>query len=135
MPLKDYRELDEEDYYGQGFRKDGVISIWVGLSDDSDDAQELDVLQDLCGVGYYDLDFQEGNCFNFELVPLRRLLEEVSYSATFMDPVLEAAKAKGLTSARWLLVQFDFAYDPSRVKRPIATDPVFLGIFPYEATD
>jgi len=33
------------------------------------------------GSGYYDLDDGEGKCFNFELVPLLRLLEDVSYSA------------------------------------------------------
>lgn len=133
MALKDYAELDEEDFYGQGFRQDGVVSVWAGLSDRKDDAEGLDVLQDLCGVGYYNLDKQDANCFEFELVAIRRLLEECSYSATFIDQVLESAKIKGVESARWVTLQYDFSYDPSRVKRRIAQDPVFLGVFPYKA--
>lgn len=132
MALKDYAALDEEDFYGQGFQKEGGVSVWAGLSDDSGDVERIDVLQDLCGVGYYDLDRQASNSFDFRFVPLRRLLEEISYSSSFIGPVLEAAKSRGLESARWVLLQFDFAYDPARVKRPIAPDPVFLGVFPYQ---
>lgn len=133
MALKDYAALDEDDYYGQNFEKKGVVSVWLGLKDDSDDPPNLDVLQDLCGVGYYDLDFQEGNHIEFEMVPVRRLLEEISFSDTFMDEVLDAAKKIGREAARWVLVQYDFAYDPSRIKRPIASDPVFLGVFSYSS--
>ena len=131
MATKDYAELDEDDYYGQDFEQKGFVSVWLGLTDDSDDEENLDVLQDLCGVGCYDLDWQEGNCFEFELVPVKRLLEELSFASSFIDQALLAAKAKGMEQARWVLVQFDFAYDPARVKRPIAADPVFLGVFPY----
>jgi hypothetical protein len=132
MALNDYAELDEEDFYGQDFEKQRVVSVWAGLTDGSNDAEALDVLQDLCGVGYYDLDFQEGQHFDFELVPLHLLLEEFSYSSSFISPVLDAAKGRGAESARYVLVQYDFQYDPSRIKRPIASDPVFLGVFHYQ---
>lgn len=133
MATQDYAALDEDDYYGQNFETKGVVSVWLGFKDDSDDPPDLDVLQDLCGVGYYDLDFQECNHVDFEVVPVRRLLEGISFSESFLDAALNAATRIGKKEARWVLVQYDFAYDPSRVKRPIATDPVFLGVFPFKS--
>ena len=55
MALHDYVSTDEVDYYGQGFESDGVVSVWAGVSDLSDAPDSLDILQDLCGVGYYSL--------------------------------------------------------------------------------
>ncbi|MGF1770388.1 immunity 22 family protein [Enterovibrio makurazakiensis] len=131
MPLKDYS--DEDDYYTQGFEKNGVVSIWVGLKDNTDDPENLDVLQDLCGVGYYELDNQEANCFDFRLVALEDLLKELSYYKSFLNEAVDAAQNKGLSQALWVTVQYDFAYDPSRVKRRVADDPIFLGHFSYIA--
>ena len=123
----------KDDYYTQGFEKDGIVSIWVGLKDNTNDSEDLDVLQDLCGVGYYELSNQEANCFEFRRVSLEKLLEDISYSNSFMTEALERAKKKGLTEGLWITVQYDFEYDPSRVKRKIADDPVFLGCFSYVA--
>lgn len=129
MPLKDYSE--DDDYYDQGFEKDGVVSVWVGLTDDSNDAEEMDVLQDLCGVGYYELDNQEGNCLDFKRVSLKILLQEMSYSESFIKEALAAAKDKGVTEALWVTLQYDFDYDPNRVNRKVAIDPIFIGSFNY----
>ena len=93
MPIKDYSE--DDDYYSQGFEEDNVVSIWVGLTDDSNDPEELDVLQDLCGVGYYELSDQEGNCFDFKNSSLKDLLLEMSYSKSFIEEALNTAKGKG----------------------------------------
>jgi hypothetical protein len=128
MPRRDYSE--DDDYYTQDFRRDGVVSIWIGLSQDSGD-QSTDVLQDLCGVGYYSLDELESNCHSFDLTGIARLLEEISHSASFIDQAVQVAAEKNLSKARWVTVQFDFAYEPGKVKRPIADDPVFLGVFRY----
>ena len=120
----------EEDYYEQGFEMNGVVSIWVGQNDNSND-DELDVLHDLCGVGYYEIDNQESNCFDFEMVCLHKLLEEMSYSSSFIEEAIKAAFAMGITDCRWITVQFDFSYDQTRVKRAIAKNPVFIGVFEY----
>ncbi len=111
MPIKDYVELDEEDFYGQGFEQEGVVSVWVRFGDGTGVPEECDVLQDLCGVGYYDLDQQAANCFDFQMVSVRRLLEEMSYSNTFIAAAITAAKAKGIESAHWAVAKFGFAYD------------------------
>ncbi|MGV3605886.1 MAG: immunity 22 family protein [Planctomycetaceae bacterium] len=135
MALHDYSEIDEADFYGQGFERSGVLSIWAGQSDSSIDTENLDVLQDLCGVGYYDLDNQEGNCHGNKLVSLADLLRDLSYSESFMTSALQAAAALGISNARWVVVQYDFAYAPNRVKRAIHADPKFIGVFPYEVSD
>ena len=130
MSVKDYSET--EDYYSQGFEKDDVVSIWVGLLDNSEDSHDVDVLQDLCGVGYYDIANQDSNSFDFQSVPLKDLLKDMSYSSSFIEQALAKAKEKGLTNARWVTLQYDFAYDKKNVSRAVASDPVFLGVFSYE---
>jgi hypothetical protein len=80
------------------------------------------------------LDDQESNCFDFQEVEVIKLLEELSYSSTFLDNVVKAASDHGITNARWIVVQYSFEYDPARVSRKIEDDPVFIGSFPYSTT-
>ena len=68
-------------------------------------------------------------------MPLIEALSELSYSRSFLEPVLAEAKARGIELVRWAIVQYDFAYDPQRVKRSIEKEPVFLGVFAYSADD
>lgn len=128
MARRDYSE--DEDFYSQGFEKKGVISVWLGLKDRRNE-RDVDTLQDLCGVGYYQLSDQESNTFEYELVSLSRLLVDLSYSKSFIDDVILAARAKGIEQARRIVIQYDFAYDPAAVARAVDGDPVFLGVFDY----
>jgi hypothetical protein len=57
------------------------------------------------------------------------LLSQLSYSSSFIQDALTAAKHMGITEAYGVMAQFDFAYDPSRVTKPISNDPVFIGYF------
>jgi len=127
MARRDYSE--DADFYTQGFESPGEVSIWLGYSQHADGSN--DVLQDLCGVGYYSLDDQEANCFSFELTKVERLLKEISYSVSFIDAAVRTARRRKLSEARWVTVQFDFAYAPEKVKRPVAADPFFLGVLRY----
>ena len=115
------------------FEKEGVVSIWVGLKDGDDETDDLDVLQDWCGIDYYDPDYQEMNWLDFRLIPLKELLKELSYSDSFINHALFAAKQRGITKARWVLLQYNFAYDKKLAKFPIADDPIFIGRFKYGA--
>lgn len=128
MSLNDYS--DDNDYYTQGFEKEGIVSIWAGILGEDVDA-DLDILQDLCGVGYYNLDNQETNNINFEIESLNKLLEDLSYSKSFINEVISAAFDKGIVDCRWVVVQYDFNYNPLKVKRRIAKDPIFIGSFKY----
>jgi hypothetical protein len=125
MDLKNFKNEDE--FYGQGFEKDGLVSIWLGLDDEKDD---LDVLQDLCGVGYYNIDNQEMNVGE-KLEELNVLLENISYSDSFKNKFNKVAKEKGLSKAKWILLQYDFDYNPNKIKSKISNDPVFIGSFEY----
>ncbi len=131
MALRNYAEENEEEFYGQGFDENSFVSIWLGLEDDSNDPDGLDVLQDLCGVGYYDLDNQEANCFDFKTVSVSRLLDELSYSETYIDEAIARSKELGIKEAKWVIVQYNFAYKPDKVNRVISPDPVFVGVFAY----
>jgi len=131
MALHNYAELDEDDYYGQPFDQEGVVSIWVGMEDNSNDPPGLEVLPDLCGVGYYDLDANEITHDGFELVPLERLLARLSFASSFVKEAVAVAERRNVAMVRYVVLQYDFAYDPTKVKRAIAKDPIFLGVFPY----
>lgn len=130
MARRDYSE--EDDYYEQGLSKDGVVSVWLGM-EGADDDSDADILQDLCGVGYYSLDDQEVFHFDFELVSVGALLEKISFSESFAESAIAAAARNGMEQARWIVVQYDFDYDPAKVRRKIAADPVYIGSFPYTA--
>jgi hypothetical protein len=132
MAIRDYSE--DDDYYEQGFHKEGVASVWVGVNGDEGEP-DLDVLQDLCGVGYYRLSDQEHYNLGFELVDVRDLIQPLSYSKSYVDAAVAAAARRRLGKARWVTVQYDFDYEPAKVQRPIANDPVFIGSFPYSVQD
>jgi hypothetical protein len=125
---------EEDDYYSQGFEKEGLVSIWIGMLGEDIDS-DLDVLQDLCGVGYYRLDDQEINNINFEMVPVGKLLDDLSYSKSFIYEVLKEVDKKGLTECRWVIAQYDFDYNASKVKRAVAKDPIFIGSFKYSVDE
>lgn len=128
MALRDYAELDEDDFYGQGFGRDGVVSVWAGTIPAGGLAPNVDILQDLCGVGHYSLDQQEVNVADAP-TSVDELLAPLSYSSSFVDAVSQAVAGKDRFT--YVVVQFDFAYDPSRVKRAIAADPRFIGVFDW----
>ena len=125
---------DDDDFYEQGFNRDGFVSVWAGKTDPRLEP-EIDVLQELCGVGYYRLSDQEGNNLDFEEVPLQALLKDISYSKSFMGNVRRAAEKMGLFQARWVVLQYEFHYDPTKVTRQIADDPIFIGAFPFTTED
>jgi hypothetical protein len=126
MSAKDYSE--DEDFYTQGFEKAGFVSVWVGIQ--APDAL-ADVLQDLCGVGAYNPDYQESNNAECQEESIASLIGPLSYSNSFLAQAVNAAAKKNIEVAKWVLAQYEFKYDPSVVLREIMPDPVFIGHFPY----
>src|SRR5688500_7438831 len=112
-------------------RKPRKLSVWLG--NDRHDPK-VNLLRDLCGVAHYDLDSQEINLDDkqWRQQPVRDLLGPISYSESFIDEVVAAAKDKGFPKALYVIVQYDFEYNPKKVRRKIAPDPVFIGIFDYD---
>jgi hypothetical protein len=109
---------------------DDCVSIWAWAGEMPPDPEPVDTLRDLCGVEYYDVDFQEaiGGRDRAE-EPIAALLGRLSYSSMFLDDAVKGAESRGLASSRWVVAQYRFAYDPKRAKAPVADNPVFLGVF------
>lgn len=113
------------------FEREGVVSIWVFLDEEDPADAEKDVLKDFCGVDYYDIDFQEGDTNREGRQPLASLLGQLSYSGSFIQNALVAADRIGIKEAYGVIAQYDFAYDPSKVTKPISKDPLFIGYFDW----
>jgi hypothetical protein len=122
----------------QFFDKKGKVSVWVGVRKPDLKAMEgVDLLEDLCGVDSYDLDDQEVGAIDgtFPKADVVDILQRISYSSSFLEAAMEAAAAKNATKAYWALAQFDFAYKPEKARRPIADDPLFLGVFDWNDSE
>lgn len=107
-----------------------MVSVWARLKEPEDG---VDLLKDLCDVRYYDVDFQDLVADEaWSMQPIKRLLDQVSYSSSFADAAVAAAPEKKLPRARQVLCQFDFRYDPARGKGTVASDPVFIGAIKWD---
>lgn len=129
MDQQDYS--DHDDFFTQDFRQPGLASVWLALPE-FDSTRTNDALQTLAGVGYYNLDDQETNGSDSEPLSIDKLLAPISYSQSFSNQIVEAANSKGIFSSRWVLVQFDFAYDRSRARRPIDPTLLYIATVPYQ---
>jgi hypothetical protein len=59
--------------------------------------------------------------------PFERRLEILLCERCIPKPELQRA-----VPLHYVVVQYDFEYDPKKVKRKVASDPVFLGVFDYD---
>lgn len=128
MALRDYAEENEDEYYGQEFAQDGKVSLWIAPTDLNHISNKADLLQDLCGVGYYDLDFHEvvgGD----QVGNLSELFGQLSYSESFRFDVLQLVSEQEIY---YLMAQYDFAYSESRVSRTPTGDLRFVGVFDFQ---
>lgn len=113
------------------FEQDGVVSLWVFREEESPNDVGKDVLKDFCGVDSYDSDFQEGITTK-ESQQLSSLVSQLSYSTSFINDAINAAERIGIKEALGVIAQYNFAYDPSKVSRELASDPVFIGYFKFQ---
>lgn len=120
---------------GPSFRKRGKVSLWLGVrKPDLAALEDVDILTQLCGVGHYDLDQQEVSAVDasFPRAPVAEIIDGLSYSRSFHDAALRIIGEMKIRHAYWALAQYDFAYDPSRVRAEVAAEPRFLGAFDWE---
>jgi hypothetical protein len=110
------------------WEKEGVVSLWAGQVRVADGSN---FLRDQYGVEYYDPDNQE--CVVEEsIIPISDLIPQLSYSESFRAAAIESARRVGISSALWVMAQYDFAYDPSKVALTLLPqEPAFLGSFPW----
>src|SRR6266404_4277991 len=71
----------------------------------------------------------------FPKTTVAAILSRLSYSSSFLGPVNQAAAKKKVNQAYWALAQYDFAYNPERVRGAVAKDPLFLGVFDWNDSE
>jgi hypothetical protein len=116
------------------FEKDGYVSLWVHTVR-PDPGDTRDVLIDCCGVDRYDIEEQESGGDWDTPSPVSSLISQLSYSSSFFLAAVQGAKAKGVEEAFAVLAQFNFAYDPTKVTRPVEPGIIFIGFFPWNDED
>ncbi len=114
----------------EDFEQEGVVSLWAFLKPENPADVNKDVLLDFCAVEDYDADFQEGVLCE-EQQPIADLVFQLSGSKSYLDDVVRVAARKGIEKAYGIIAQFDFAYDPTKITKKVAADPVFIGYFPW----
>lgn len=112
----------------------GMASVWLGL-ENGEYPDGTEVMTDLCGLESYDVDRSEGFASDDGTpIAVADLLLPLSFSQSYARAAIQLAAKLGIHKAVWSVVQFDLAYDPALITRPIANEPTFIGYFPY-ATD
>ena len=53
----------------------------------------------------------------------------------FLGPAGDAAEKKKVKQSYWALAQYEFAYNPQRVRKSVAKDPFFLGVFDWDDSE
>ena len=110
--------------------KQRKVSLWLAVKKPSTKKmQGVDILKDLCGVRYYDLDSQELAAVedNFPKARVEEILGKLSYSSTFLEAATQSAAEKSIKHAYWALAQYDFVYKPRRGRKVDERAPFFSG--------
>jgi hypothetical protein len=129
-------------------RRAGFVSVWVGTFPSVEAAELYFGIPDEIGVylppeglardlGMPDL---PPECLevNFEQVaprPLRQLLQDASFSASFIDQALAAASGQGIQAAQGIALLYDFDYQAEPGWQRTAGPLQFIGSFPFVGTN
>ena len=127
-----------------GCRRTGFVSVWAGTFQTLQEAEEYFGIPDEIGVylppvGFLsDLGWDDlpGECLeaNFEQVsprPLRKLLQDATFSAGFIDQAVEAAGRQGIQTAQGVALLYDFDYKAHRGWKSEVGPLRFIGSFPF----
>lgn len=111
----------------------GFISIWAGLEHQK---QSVDLLKDLCGVDFYDVDFMECSpAPPTQFQSVESLVKRLSYSESFGPEVCTATENLGLHQIAWLVMLLNHSFVPSETTTKSAESVHFLGVFQYTDND
>ena len=116
------------------FRKDGVVSVWVGnFASDI----ELDDYMNLSRKFETDFGFElnERDMPETSVEPLpvsvAKLADGFSWSESYANSVAELAKKRGVEQATTMVVFLNFDYQPERAKPNEVAPLKFLGAVPF----
>jgi hypothetical protein len=132
---------------GEEFQRDGFVSVWVGTFPSVEEAEAYFGIPDEIGVdlppegmatdlGLSDLP-AESLEVNFEQLaprPLAELLKDATYSASFREQAVGAAKRQGIQAAQGIALLYDFDYQPDPEREGAGGPLTFIGSFPYVRT-
>src|SRR3954447_18287278 len=109
--------------HGAGCGREGFVSLWVGTFPSVEAAESYFGIPDEIGVYLppetFATDFGLGDFppetleVNFEHVaprPLRELLRDATFSASFLDQAVEAGTRQGISDAQGVALLYDFDY-------------------------
>jgi hypothetical protein len=114
--------------------KQRKVSLWLAVKKPSmKKMRGVDILKDLCGVRYYDLDSQELSAVadDFPKAAVEVILGKLSYSSTFLEAAAQSAADRSIKYAYWALAQYDFVYKPRPRRKVDERAPLFLGVFDW----
>jgi hypothetical protein len=128
-------------------RRPGVVSVWVGAFPSIEAAEAYFGIPDEIGV-YLPPDGFAGDvsiadvppeCLevNFEQLaprPLGLLLQDATYSASFVEQVVVEGGRQGVREAQGVALLYDFEYRLPQGRGPAAGPLRFIGSFPFVRT-
>jgi immunity protein 22 of polymorphic toxin system len=128
-------------------RRPGFVSVWVGAFPSVEAAEAYFGIPDEIGVYLppeafaKDLGLEDlpAECLevNFEEVsprPLRQLLQDVSFSESFLDEAIAAASEQGIQTAQGIALLYDFDYQAAPAWQRTVGPLQFIGSFPFVGT-
>jgi hypothetical protein len=132
---------------GIEFRRNGFVSIWVGTFPSVEAAEAYFGMPDEIGVylppegftrdlGLDDLPLDNLEV-NFEQVsprPLGELLEDATFSPSFLDQAVEAASRQGIHAVQGIALVYDFDYQAKPGWQGAVGPMRFIGSFPFVET-
>jgi immunity protein 22 of polymorphic toxin system len=125
------------------FRKDGYVSIWVAvvplsrIPDDYfeeifDDELPLTKFYGDFGFGYFDHDFMDTNGSKGRASSIEKLIGACSFSSSYVAQAVEQATERGLEKTQYVVLLYDFEYDPKQTRITKNSYMEFIGSFPYD---
>jgi hypothetical protein len=129
---------------GVNCQRSGIVSVWIGTFPSVEAAEAYFGIPDEIGVYLPPERFAEdlgmadlpAECLevNFEQVPprpLRQLLQDATFSATFIDQAVAAASQQGIQSAQGIALLYDFDYEAAPDWQRTVGPLQFIGSFPF----
>ena len=108
------------------FEKKGKVSLWLGVRKPKGKVMEgVDIPKTSAGCTTTTSTSRKWRLSEipFPGPTVAEILRRLSYCSSFLEPANHAAAEKRVTHAYWALAQYEFAYDPKRVRRAVAKDP------------
>lgn len=132
-------------FNGPDFRCDDRVSIWISdvpyaeIEDsyfDEDfsckDGAPVNEWSGNYGFGFYNAQRLATNGAMVGLITLEKALKDCSFSKSFLQPVLEQAEKLEISNISWIILLYDFDYQPDVTGVTDDRYTRFLGAFDYD---